>query len=86
MAYRIGRNTIENLGAARDGVAITPHASDEIQETRAIMVNGDGDVVVRFAQSAADVTMTLTAGQIYPFGIIAVRDTGTTATGIVGLY
>jgi hypothetical protein len=86
MAYRIGRNTLENIGAARDAVAITPHASNEIQETRAIMVNVDGDVAVRFAQSSADVTLTLIAGQIYPFGVIAVRVTGTTATGITGLY
>lgn len=84
--YRIGRNTLESLGAARGAEAITPHASDLIQETRAIMVNVDGDVVVRFAQSSADVTLTLVAGQIYPFGIVAVRVAGTTATGITGLY
>ena len=84
--YRVSRDTIQSLGAARGAEAITPHASNEFQETRAIMVNVGGDVAVRFAQSAADVTLTLTAGQIYPFGIIAVRVTGTTATGITGLY
>lgn len=86
MAYRIGRNTIESIGAARSAVAITPHATDVIQETRAIMVGVAGTVACRFAQDSADVTLTLNEGQIYPFGITAVRITGTTATGIVGLY
>lgn len=84
--YRVARDTIQSLGAARGAEAITPDDTDEFQETRAIIVGGDGAAVVRFAQSSADVTLTLTAGQVYPFGIIAVRATGTDATDIVGLY
>ncbi|MBT1154362.1 hypothetical protein J1C56_02025 [Aminobacter anthyllidis] len=74
------------LGAARHAVAITPHLTTIFQETRAITCTGDGTAAIRFADSAADVTVSLVAGTVYPYAITSCRITGTTATGIVGLY
>lgn len=76
----------DHLGAARSCVEITPHASDAISVTRAIMVNVGGDVACRLVDDSADVTLTLLAGAIYPLQVQYVRVTGTTATGIHGLY
>lgn len=80
------RDSIAWLGPASDGVAITPHATDTFQPTRAITCATDGTAAVRFADSAADVSVQLLSGQVYPYSIRAIRVTGTTATGIVGLY
>lgn len=83
MATRSGPNAVHG---ANDGVAVTPHATNPISRTAAIVCAVEGTAVVRFAQSTDDVTVTLLAGVVYPYQIIAVRATGTTATGIVALY
>lgn len=80
------RSSVEWLGAAADCVAITPHASNAIKPTRAIICNVAGDIACRFVNSAADTTLTLLAGVVYPFSVSHVRITGTTATGIHALY
>lgn len=85
-ANPISKNSIAWLGAATSGVAITPHATDTFKPTRGIICAAGGTVAARFADDAADVSLTLTAGVVYSFSIVAIRATGTTATGIVGLY
>jgi hypothetical protein len=65
---------------------ITPHATNAVTATSGIMVNVGGNVAVRFEHDSADVTLTLVAGVVYPFRIIACRVSGTTATGIFGFY
>lgn len=86
MANKISRSSTEGQYAAVRCAAITPHASNEIEPTRGIMVNVAGNVACRFEDDSADVTLTLAAGVVYPFAIRAVRVTGTTATDIFGLY
>lgn len=85
-ANPISKSSTEWLGSASDIVAITPHASTLIKPTRGVMVNVAGDIVCRPTDSAADVTLTLNAGAVYPISIKAVRVSGTTATGIFALY
>lgn len=85
-ANPISKSSTAWLGPASGAVAITPHASDTFTPTRGIICAADGTVAAKFADTAADVSLTLTAGVVYPFSIVAVRITGTSATGIVGLY
>lgn len=80
------RGSVGSLGPATYGEDITPHATNTFVATRAITCSGDGTIAARFKGSAADVSLTLIAGQVYPYSLIAIRVTGTTATGIVGLY
>ena len=52
---------------------------------RAIMVTADGTVKMRLS-GGDDITVTLIAGQIYPFQFSQIYATGTTATGIKALF
>lgn len=77
-------------GAMPDGftaaAAITPSDVVTVFATfNAFVVGVGGTVTFRPRDSAADVQITAVAGFIYPISIIAVRATGTAATGIVGL-
>ncbi len=69
------------------GFAITPDDEAELQTvTRVLMVSGAGSVT---AEMKDGMTLTLPAlgpGVLYPFRVVRVLATGTTATGIVGLY
>lgn len=78
MAQLQGGNQYNNA------VAITP-GDASVFNFLAFTVSVTGAIVIRAENSVADVTMTATAGIIYPISIIAVRATGTAATGIVGL-
>jgi hypothetical protein len=78
MAQLQGGNQYNNA------VAVTA-ADASVFSFLAFTVGVTGAIVIRAENSNADVTMTATAGIIYPISIIAVRLTGTTATGIVGL-
>lgn len=86
VANSISRSSTQWLGPATDGVAVTPHATNEITPTRGIACAAAGTAAVRFADSTADVSIQMEAGQVYGYSIRAVRITGTTATGIVALY
>ena len=66
---------------------LTPDDANELTiVTRSIMVNVGGDVVVIFNDDTTSVTLTLQAGVVYPFRVKQILATGTTATGIIGLY
>jgi hypothetical protein len=71
---------------AHNGIAVTPGDSTDIASTRGFHVNGAGDVAVRFKGGDSSITLTVVAGQTYPYQITRVYSTGTTATGIVALY
>jgi hypothetical protein len=86
MASSTSRGSIASLGSIRDAADITPHATNTFAETRGITCSGAGTIAARFSGADADVSLTLNAGQMYPYGLVAIRVTGTTATGIVGLY
>lgn len=69
--------------------AITPSDSTIFTTyTRAIYVGGDGNISVRMADmETGNVSFTnVKAGTVLPIRVRMVRATGTTATGLVGLY
>lgn len=53
--------------------------------TRAVMVTGAGDVTVVLKDGDTLSLSGLTSGVIYPFRVVRVMSTGTTATGLKGL-
>ena len=66
--------------------AVTPHATDEIEVTRAIYVGTGGDLVVTLAGNASPVTFSnVPDATLLPFRVMAVKATST-ASGIVALY
>lgn len=77
---------VAKLKSASDVRAITPHDSNAIPVTDGISVNVSGNVVLRAVDGSSDVTLTLTAGIVYPIRAKYVRSTNTTATGIHGWY
>lgn len=71
----------------REGFSITPNDTAILpQISRAIYIGGGGDLVVRFVDGTQDVVLRNTiSGSILDLRVSAVRQTGTTATDIVGL-
>jgi hypothetical protein len=67
-----------------NAVAVTP-ADGSVFYFLGFVVGVGGTITVRPKDSAADVQIVASAGAIYPIEIIAVRATGTAATGVVGL-
>lgn len=71
---------------ARAAFAIVPSDSQPLATLpKAIMAGSAGTVALRAVDSAADVTVTLAAGQILPLRALYVRAAGTTAGALVGL-
>lgn len=71
---------------ARQMFVITPHATNEIDPLpKAIRANGAGNIVLRAVDSAADVTITVAAGEVVPVRAQYVRASGTTVSGLHGL-
>lgn len=71
---------------ARDATAISYGGGDQIltKASRAIYISTAGNLAVRFADSAGDVTLTgLLAGQVYSFALAIIRQTSSTAAGVV---
>lgn len=77
---------IGSIGSARVVAAVTPNDSNAINVTDGLMVNVAGNVALRTVDAAADVTLTLAAGVVYPIRAKYVRSTLTTATGITAWY
>jgi hypothetical protein len=74
---------------AKNSFAITPHASNEVGTyiPRAIYVGGGGTLAMRLAGDTADVSwIGVPAGCVIPVRPLYIRATGTTCTGIIGLY
>ena len=68
------------------GFDITPDdATDLVSLTRAIILEGAGDVAVILKNGDAIALPVLAAGVIYPVRVARVLATGTTATGLKGL-
>lgn len=67
--------------------AVTPSDTAALAPTaNALYIGSAGSIVVRPSASGADVTFTsVPAGSILPVSVTAVRATGTTASGIIGL-
>jgi hypothetical protein len=65
---------------APDDLAPLPHV------TRALYVGGAGDVALRLMGGGEVVFRGLQAGSLIPLRADLVRRTGTTATGLVGLW
>lgn len=68
------------------GKAITPSDADTFQGPVAVFVGGAGVVTCTPANGGADVAITMPAGGIVPFRVLAVKATGTTATLMVAVY
>ncbi|MES2904540.1 MAG: hypothetical protein V4696_10180 [Pseudomonadota bacterium] len=77
----------DDIGSARNAVAITPHDTTPLATPcRAIYVGGAGNITLRPRGSSADVVLTaVPAGTIFPIEATHVRATGTAATALVAL-
>lgn len=54
--------------------------------TRALYVGGAGDVALRLQGGAEVVFRGLQAGSLIPIRVDQIKSTGTTATGLIGLW
>ena len=72
---------------AHDAFDVTPDdAADLTIETRGVYIAASGDLHVLMA-GGGEITFTgLAAGVVHPLRVRRVYATGTTATGIVGVY
>lgn len=63
-------------------------AADADTYNRAVMVfcGGAGTVTCTPANGSTDVVFTVPAGAMLPIKVIAIKATGTTATGLVAVY
>ena len=91
MADIYSHNTTLNPDPAVDGFAITPNDTIVFaQTTRSIYVGGGGNVSIKFgnkAQTNSVITFTgVPAAFFLPVRAQSVMNTGTTATGIIGLF
>lgn len=66
--------------------AIVPADADTFAGAVAVFVGGAGVVTCSPANGGADVAITMPAGGIIPFRVVAVKATGTTATLMVAVY
>ena len=72
--------------SAKSWAAVTPSDSAFLEPTPvALYAGGAGDIVAQGA-NAVNTTFAVTAGAVLPIQPRQVLSTGTTATGIVGLY
>ena len=75
------------INPAHHAVAVTPHDSNDITETRGLYVGVSGDVKVNMASGASAVVFTaVAAGMVHPLRVTRVYSTDTDATNIVALY
>jgi hypothetical protein len=72
---------------AQDAFPVTPSDSNELNKvTKALYIGEGGDVMLRSVRGEQDTLFrNVPAGAILDVRVIAVRATGTSATGIVGL-
>lgn len=71
---------------AEDAISITPSDSAELTKIpRALYVGGAGAIAVVTALGTAITLSGAVAGSIIPLKVKQVKNTGTTATGLIGL-
>ena len=87
MGNKVFNSVSEDATApAREWFSITPHDSTPLaRKCRSIFVGTGGDVVA-VAENGDEVTFTLVDGTILPIQPRLIKETGTTATGLIGLY
>ena len=74
------------MSPSRHAFAVAPNDAIPLSPIpKALFVGGAGTVTLRTIDSAADVTLTVQAGQILPLRAAYVRASGTTASGLVAL-
>jgi hypothetical protein len=80
-------DSVDSLSApAREAFPVVPHDNNELSQLpKALLISGAGTIKLQAADSQADVTITVAAGQQIDIRARFVRATGTTATGIIGL-
>lgn len=66
--------------------AVTKSDTTRFEATIGLSCNGAGDVNVLCVGDTSPVVRTILAGVDYPWRVIAVYSTSTTATGIVAMY
>jgi hypothetical protein len=76
--------TLGAIGPTEDAFALTPHAANAMPANKGFMVSVGGTMAIRTPRSAADVSITVLAGVVYPIALRYLRIVGTSATGIVG--
>lgn len=89
VANPISKNSIAAIGGASSMLAADYSSGDHTFTTvpRGIHVNVGGTAVVRLEDDTADRTLVLNAGQLYPYRVKIIRNSGTTAgMGIFGIY
>lgn len=81
-------HTVSTLDSpARSGAALTPDDTADLGVvTRAVYVGGGGSLAVELADGASVSFAGVPAGAILPVRIKRLMATGTTASGIVGLW
>ncbi len=71
---------------ARQAYNVTPSDTNVLPLLpKALLIGGAGAITLRAVDAAADVTITVVAGQCLPVRASHIRAAGTTATGIVAL-
>ena len=77
-----------NIGSSDSFRAVDVSGGDVVLNgtCRALFIGAAGDVVLRDGNSGSNVTFTCVAGQVLPVATTTVRQTGTSATGIVALF
>lgn len=74
-------------GPVLGGFDVTPNDGADLDVlTRALMVTGEGNVTAIFKDGTTLTLPGLAVGVVYPVRVSRILATGTTATGIKGLY
>lgn len=82
-----GRPEISMMQPITDGVAVTPHDTNDLAQTsRALWVGGAGNIKLITAEGNTLTLSGITAGTLIPIRCSRVFSTDTTATLIVNLY
>lgn len=88
MADKYIKHRDELFSSSRSSVAITPNDAIALTNIpKAIYIGVSGNIVVTLVDDTAPVTfLNVIGGTILPVRPIMVFSTGTTATGLLGLY
>jgi hypothetical protein len=84
----ISRSDLDKTQSTRRAAVITPNNTTVFPEpTRGIYVGSTGTIRVRHADDSGTTDYpVLVAGAIYPWSVVQVHATGTTATPIIGQW